>query len=342
MLPAEDIKKIRNELDSCNNPLFLFDDDPDGLTSFLLFYRYKGEGNLSFVKASPELGEEYLNKVVETRPDKIFILDKPIVSQDFIDKVKVPVIWIDHHPPVKRNNVKYFNPRIYNYNDYSSTSRICYEVVKQDLWIAMVGITGDWQLTELSEGYVKHYPDLYSSDIKRPEDALFGTQTGKLVRIFSFILKGKTSEIKKYVNYLVKVKSPYEILEKQTKEGKYIYDRFEKLNKEYQKLLNEAKECVSEDKLLVYSYTELNTSFTSDLSNELLYLYPDKFIVVCRQKSGEMKCSLRYSKASIPLLLEKVFKTGVKGYGGGHEHAAGANIKEEDFNRFLEIIKRNI
>ncbi len=341
MLPEKDIQKIREELDNCSNPFFLFDDDPDGLTSFLLLYRYKQAGNWSFIKASAELGEEYLSRVFETKADKIFVLDKPMVSQDFIDKANVPVVWIDHHPPVKRYNVKYFNPRIYDYNDYSSTSRICYEVVKQDLWIAMIGITGDWQLTELSKEFHKKYPDLYP-EVKRPEDALFGTKTGKLVRIFSFILKGKTSEIKKCVKYLITIKSPYEIMEKKTKEGRYVYERFEKVEREYNKLLKEAKNSVTEDKILLYSYTELNTSFTSDLSNELLYLYPDKFVIVCRQKSGEMKCSLRYSKARIQPILERAFNAGVKGYGGGHEHAAGANIKEEDFEKFLEIIRESI
>jgi len=342
MLQEKDVIKIREELDNCSNPLFLFDDDPDGLASFLLLYRYKGAGYWSFIKASAELGEEYLNKVFESRTDKIFVLDKPIVSQDFIDNAKVPIVWIDHHPPVERDNVKYFNPRKYDYNDYSSTSRICYEVVKQDLWIAMTGITGDWQLTELAEEFHNKYPELYPDNIKRPEDALFGTKTGKLVRIFSFILKGKTSEIKKCIKHLIAIKSPYEILEKKTKEGKYVYERFEKVEKEYNKLLKEAKECASKDKVLLYAYTELHTSFTSDLSNELLYLYPDKFVIVCRQKSGEMRCSLRYSNARIQPILDKAFNAGVKGYGGGHDHAVGANIKEEDFERFLEVIRESI
>ncbi|MBI2545712.1 DHH family phosphoesterase [Candidatus Woesearchaeota archaeon] len=346
MLPQKDIEKIREELNHCSAPLFLFDDDPDGLTSFLLLYRQKQAGDWSFIKASAELGEEFLQKVHDSKPDKIFVLDKPIVSQEFIDQAKVPIIWIDHHPPVKRHNVKYFNPRVYDFNDSPSTSRLCYEVVKQDLqqdlWIAMIGITGDWQLTELSEEYRKQFPELYPENIRRPEDALFASRTGQLVRIFSSVLKGKTSEVKKCIRQLMEIKDPYDILEQRTKEGIYVYRHYEKVAREYQKLLAEAKEQATDDKLLIYSYTELNTSFTSDLSNELLYTFPDKFIVVCRNKSGEMKCSLRYAGKRIQPILEKAFSAGVRGYGGGHDHACGANIKEDDFGKFLDVVRDSL
>jgi len=33
---------------------------------------------------------------------------------------------------------------------------------------------------------------------------------------------------------------------------------------------------------------------------------------------------------------------GLEGYGGGHEYACGANIKEADFNEFVKRMKENI
>ena len=43
----------------------------------------------------------------------------------------------------------------------------------------------------------------------------------------------------------------------------------------------------------------------------------------------------------IPPILEKSF-AGLEGYGGGHEYACGASIKERDFKEFIERMKKNI
>ena len=49
-LSKNQIHQIRESLDSCKNPLFFFDDDQDGLCSFLQLYRCKGEGKGIIVK----------------------------------------------------------------------------------------------------------------------------------------------------------------------------------------------------------------------------------------------------------------------------------------------------
>jgi len=80
-------------------------------------------------------------------------------------------------------------------------------------------------------------------------------------------------------------------------------------------------------------------SFTGELSNELLYRYPKKVILVAREKSGEMKCSLRTSPGlNLQKAIEKALN-GVNGYGGGHEYACGSCVKFEDFDRFVEQLK---
>ena len=92
MLTKKQINDIREELNSCKNPLFFFHDDPDGLCSFLLLYRFINEGKGVIVKAAPRLDDKFLRKVEEYAPDKIFVLDIAIVEQSFIDNAKVPVI----------------------------------------------------------------------------------------------------------------------------------------------------------------------------------------------------------------------------------------------------------
>ena len=92
--------------------------------------------------------------------------------------------------------------------------------------------------------------------------------------------------------------------------------------------------------MLLFFYSENKWSFTADLANELTNLYPKKVIIIARNKSGEMKCSLR-AKFPIRGALEKTL-VGVEGYGGGHENACGAVIKEDSWNKFLKDFKREI
>jgi len=341
MLAKEDVKKIKEELDNCKNPLFFFHDDPDGLCSFLLLYKYIREGKGIVFKAKPGLGVNFVRQVNEYMPDKVFILDIPIVDQEFIDQVKVPVIWVDHHTPLERNKVKYFNPRLKNKEDGTPVTRICYEVVKQNMWVAAVGCIGDWYIPDFFDEFKKKYKNLVESDSKNPGNIYFETKLGKLVRIFSYILKGKTGDAIKCFKILTRIDDPNEILEQSSSRGKFIYKRFDKINKEYEELLNEAMEKVSEDKLLIYLYDSKRMSFTGDLSNELIHRYPDKLIVVGRKKDGEVRMSLRSAKIELPQVIGKAL-VGIEGYGGGHEYACGANVKKADFDRFIDSIREQI
>jgi len=335
-----DIEKIRKELETSFKPLFFFDDDPDGLSSFLLFYRFAKEGKGVVVKATPELTTMFSNKVVEYEPDKVFILDKPDVNQDFIDEIHIKAVWIDHHEPKLRQNISYFNPRIENDKDNRPTSYWCYQVVKQDLWIAMVGIVGDWYLPEFAKEFSEKYPDLLPPEIKRPEEALYKSELGRLVRIFSFILKGKTNDAMACIKILTRITSPYEILRQETPAGKFIYKKYLSVGKEYEALYASAHKLGKKSNpFLVYNYADNKMSFTGDLSNELLFNFPEKIIIVCREKNGEMKCSLRSAGVKLEPLVKKALE-GVEGYGGGHEMACGACVKNDNWPKFLEQLRQ--
>lgn len=342
-LTEKQIKQLREELDSCKNPLYFFHDDPDGLCSFLLLYRYIREGNGVIVKATPNVDDKFLKKVEEYSPDKIFVLDLAMMENSFIEKVKVPIVWIDHHEPqeIRESKVRYFNPRLNDKNDTSPVSLLCYEAVEKDLWIASVGITADWHLTKYHEEFSTKYPKLLPKEIKTPEDALFKTELGKLSRIFSFILMGKINYVNKYIKTLTRIKDPYEILEQKTSAGKFIYRRYEQINEEYERLLKKALKDIKKEKYLVFNYTHEKISFSKDLANELLYNYPDRIIIIGRERSDEIKMSLRAQHINILKPLEKAL-VGIDGYGGGHEHACGACVKKQDYKRFIENLKKEI
>ena len=344
------LTQIRKELESCKKPLFFFHDDADGLASFLLLYRYVNEGRGMVIKTNSGLDEAFVRRVEEYSPDKVFITDFSRVKDVFLENVKVPIIWIDHHPitediadVLKMNNVKYYNPRVKTPDKNIPATKICYDIVKQDLWIGAVGTIGDWVfIPSFMKKVNKEFPKLLSKDIKMPGDALFSSKFGLLARIFATMLKGQISEINKCIKILTRIKSPEEILNQTTPQGSFIFKRYSKLNQAYVLLLERAKKQVSKDKLFVFSYTSFGESFTGALSNELLYLYPKKVAIIAREKSGEMRCSLRSPpEISVSDMLEKSL-IGLDGKGGGHPQSCGCNVKIEQWAEFIENMKREL
>src|SRR3989338_8771181 len=342
-LSSNQIKQLRELLDNCKKPLFFFDDDQDGLCSFLQLYRYKKEGKGIIVKTTPKLGTFFVGKVQEYDPDKVFILDLAVVEQDFLDEMKVPVIWIDHHGPFERDNVKYFNPRISNWEDNQPTSYMCHQIVESDIWIATVGCVADWFIPPFINEFKKEFPDFVENPYKSPGDLIYNSKLGHLIRIFSFVLKGKTNDVMKCIKILTRIENPYEILNQETAQGRFIYKRYEQVNNLYEPLLDDVLKTAekAKDNLVIFTYKDDKSSFTSDLSNEAIYKYPNKIILIAREKNDEMKCSLRSSKIILPPLIEKAL-IGLNGYGGGHEHACGLNVKTADFEEFVKRFKEMI
>ena len=103
LLPYKEIRKL---LDESENPLFLYDDDPDGLCSYLLLRKYLGRGKGMVVKTAHFVNSSLIKVVRTYSPDKIFILDVAKVSQDFVDKINIPIIWIDHHDLIDLKGIK--------------------------------------------------------------------------------------------------------------------------------------------------------------------------------------------------------------------------------------------
>src|SRR3989338_5997513 len=100
MLTKKQVQEIKEHLEKAQNPVFFFDNDADGLCSFLLLQRFIGRGKGVPVRSFPDMGKDYYRKVEELNADYVFILDKPMVSKDFFDEVEkhnIPTVWIDHH-----------------------------------------------------------------------------------------------------------------------------------------------------------------------------------------------------------------------------------------------------
>lgn len=339
MLTQKEAETILDELENCQRPIYLFHDDPDGLASFLLLYRLKKEGKGITIKAKPRITKQYAKNVEGYGADKIFILDIAEVDQDFIDETRKPIIWIDHHSVKERERIKYFNPQKRGVN--IPVSELCWQVVQkkrpEDLWIAAVGTISDWHMPSFAET-IKQMKLIRNTDI---EEALFDSPLGTLIKVFSFNLKGSTSETNKSIKILTRIETPYEILNHTTPQGKFIWKKYEKVNKTYQKLLKEALKRKTKKSIHVFIYQEDKLSLTKDIANELLHKLK-KVIIIGREKEDEIRCSIRSpEKINIQKALEKAL-IGIEGYGGGHEHACGAAIKKNDFKKFIENLKKEL
>ena len=341
MLTTKEIEFLQNELETAQKPYFIHDGDADGLCSFLLLYRRYQKGKGFIVKSSSTVDISLAQKVEEYNPDKIVVLDMPLMEQEFVDKVKRPIFWIDHHPLQKLHNVFYFNPRSKDDSSYFPTTRMAYQVSAdpKDMWIAMAGCLADWHIPSFIDEFMEKYPHLLSKKSDLPT-MVYKEPVGKLVKMFNFFLKGEHSDVIKCVKILTRITSPDEIFKQETSQGKFLWKKYESVNKKYEPLLEKAKKEAKKGKLLIFSYLSEGWSFTSELSNELSALYPKKVIIIVRNKSGEMKCSLR---AKVPIIgaLERAL-VGIEGHGGGHPKACGAVIKEKDWERFLENFQREL
>ena len=294
------------------------------------------------VKNKPILEKIYLKKVEEYGPDLVVVLDKPIIAQDFLDGVSVPVVWIDHHPIVKRDKVKYFNSRQNDENEIGSVARMAYEISRGELWVASVGAISDYDLPDYLKEFSEKYPELMSNPVKDAGEALYRMKIGKLVKIMNFLLKGTTTAVRKSVENLFKIENPLEIVDGASARGKFLLKSVEKILEEYDNLMKRAlKEKVGKNGLFLFIYADEKNSFTSSLSSELSYILKKKnpkLIVVGRRHKGEIKMSLRSSVLKLPPILENAL-VNVKGYGGGHNPACGACVSEDDFELFVENLK---
>jgi len=292
MLTQKQIDFLREELKTAKNPLFIHDDDADGLCAFQLLYRINREGKGIPLKTSSTLDVRLLRKVQEINPDKIFVLDIPIVDQEFIDKVNVPIFWIDHHPPLERNKVHYFNPRIADPDAYVPTTRMAWQISQNpdDLWIAAAGCLADYHLPDFIDEFRRKYPEWVPETADLPA-IIFKHPMSKLIRFFFFIQKGSNDDVHKSLKILLKIKSPGEIFNQESSAGKFLCKRFIYINQKYESLLEQAKKSVTDSKLFIFYYTEDQWSFTANVANELTSLYPQKIVIIARRKSGEMKCS---------------------------------------------------
>ncbi len=345
MLTKKQIKEIKEHLERAQNPLFFFDNDADGLCSFLLLRRYLGRGKGVCVKSYPDLTKNYFKKVKELNADYIFILDKPKVSDEFweeVEKINIPCVWIDHHDNKQDipKFIYYYNPLFNRSKKNEPVTYICYQISqkKEDLWIAVVGCIGDKFIPDFYKDFEKKYPDLMIKS-ENPFEISYKSQVGKMGIMFNFALMDRTTNVVNMLRFLIKAKNPYEVLE-ETKKNYSMHQRFNQINAKYQQLLKRAIEFEKESEKMLFFKFGGDLSISSDLSNELIYLFPEKIVVTAYVTESKANISMR-GKNVLSLVL-KAIEGFENATGGGHKNAVGAKVMIKDLERFKEKLEKLI
>lgn len=345
MLTQKQVIQIKEHLEKAQNPIFFFDNDLDGLCSFLLLRRYCLKGKGVAVRTFPTLDAGYFRKINELNADYIFILDKPLVSPEFLTQTRernVPVVWIDHHV-IDKNQVPdfvdYYNSAL-DKKENEPTTFLCYQVSKkpEDLWIAVMGCIADGFLPDFYNKFEESYPDL-STKAKKAFDVLYNSGLGKISKILGNGLKDKTSNVVAMLKFLIGVKNPYEILEENSK-NYLMHKRSAEIERKYQSLLLKAEKLANKSKKILFFKYSGELSISAELANELCYRYNEKIIVVAYVKGGKVNLSVRGEKVRT-LVIKAV--EGLEGAtAGGHENAVGAQMKSEDLEKFEKKLEETI
>lgn len=346
MLSKKQLSEIREHLEKSQNPIFLYDNDVDGLSSYILLRKFTGRGKGVAVKSHPNIDVNYAKRVQELGGDYIFVLDRHSLGNDFvreIEMLQIPIVWIDHHD-VSNENHSYsmlhrYNPMKNRKKTSEPTTYLCYSATKrpEDIWLVMIGCIADHYMPDFVEDFVERYPNLWGKSIKKPFDALYSTGIGKIARAMSFGLKDSISHVVELQNFLINCSSPYDV-EKGLDSNSAFALKYNEIMKKYSSLLEDAKK-KGEEKLVFYNYSG-QLSISSDLSNELSYVYPKSYVCVCYSSGPITNISLRGS--NVKKILSEILPLLEGATGGGHKDAVGARINTADLDKFRRELENRI
>lgn len=339
MLTDNQLKEIREHLENAKNPIFFFDNDADGLCSFILLRRYIGRGKGVAIKGVRELNKEFFKKA-EEGADSIFILDNSRIGKDFIalaDEKNIPIICIDHHDIEKPEIEFYYNSFKKKEIQAEPTSYLCYHIAEEkDMWLAALGCIADAYLPEFISEFKKSYPELLDNNFKTAFDIFFNTEFGRVIKIISYGLYDSTTNVVSMMRYMISSSNIYDLLEENSKTRSF-HKRYGEIRKKIQSTIDKVEEAIEKEKNFVFLTYTGDMSVSQYTSDELMYRYPEKTIILGFIKGNSAKFSLR-GPIDVNKLVCKAIK-GIEGAsGGGHIHSAGAQISAEDVPKFKENI----
>ncbi len=320
-------------------PIILFDDDPDGIISYVLFRRKALFAQPRLVRGTPIL-EKRLVQRIPSDVDLTIILDKPGVEEDLARLLPEPVVWIDHHPPATQTLGVYVNPT-HAMGLHATTSLLVHMLFPDTpAWLALVGSIADHAYPErLVERMKQDYPFLFEGWDGTLVSLKFDTPLARIIRLVSFSVKGDVRNAYAMLRALVSVQRPEDILVARSGMMGEVWEKYERMEKAYLEQLRDAYAHARDlGRVLAYTYTREGMSFTVDLANELA-ARTGKIIIVGRPYNGQVLFSIRSSREPIVSAVQQAALL-AGGTGGGHTHACGARIPEDQAEFFIQTFAK--
>jgi len=344
MLTETQLKEIREHLENARNPVFFFDNDPDGLCSFLILQRYTGRGKGISLRGHSSVTKSFFKRVQELSADYIFALDRAIFEEGFLElanEANIPVVGIDHHD-IPKPNIKYYYNTFEVSKKNEPTSYLCYQATrrKEDMWLALIGSIADGYVPDFIDDFRKEDPELIDVHYKDAFDIRYKTLFGKIIHILGYGLFDKTSNVVSMMKFLIKAKGPRDILEENPKTKSFL-QRYETIEKRVKTVVKDAEESIDEDKKLLFFTYGGEMSVSQYIADELMYKHPGITIVIGFLKGNSAKFSLRADfdmrTASLNAIKDIAGATG-----GGHKNSCGVQMTAEDVPVFKEKLLKEI
>ena len=344
MLTTAQLVDLRERLERSQNPIFIYDNDADGLCSYVLLRRFLGRGKGMAVRTHPDIDAGYARKAQSLGADLVIVLDCPFLGDAFVEelvKASIPILWIDHHvvdsSHYTHSHVTAFNPARSVKPSAEPVTYWCYKTTQrtEDMWIALMGCVADHYLPAFARTVGKLYPEFWKQGIRKPFEAYYDSELGTLARALGFGLKDSVSHVVYLQNFLIGCSSPQLMLAELSSPSSFA-ETYARLKKRYNALIAEAL-TISHDKVVFYRYSG-TLSISSELANELSYRFPQRYIVVAYVNAGVCTMSLRGT--NVKSFLEQLLPSFDSATGGGHPDAVGARIRAEDIERFKESFEK--
>lgn len=198
-------EQARDLILAAKRPIVFFDDDADGVASFLVTQRVLGMTFYAPVKKRPNLGSTLAGIATQLAADLKIVLDVAELEDEFLEPAP-KTVWVDHHDAQDPRGAVYVNPKTRG-EESVPTSVLVRDLLGGPAWIAAVGSVADYHVPAFIEEVRDAYPSLVPA-FESVEDLVFSSPLGELALIFETCVKGTVPEARRKLYLLRRVVEP--------------------------------------------------------------------------------------------------------------------------------------
>jgi single-stranded DNA-specific DHH superfamily exonuclease len=345
---TEEVKKVFDFIKERDRFSIFYHIDGDGITSAVLLTAALKNFGKEVVFYRPTNYEDFENGIgMSEVTENIIIcdLDGHQMQRNFGQFNGRNVCLIDHHEIVNAENFIYINPKMWGDLTYTPCALLIYRLFEDKIkdldWIAMIGWISDAGAKDDKSFGIKTL-EKYGME-RGKHEFFFDNDFGRAAEMTNnMIIEYGREGADEVVGMLLSSNSVKDFMENERLKSasnkvdrnlKYLADDFDKRS-----------ECV-EDLIYFFEMPSSKKRYSPALSTMLgLNKYKNNVIVIMTRIKGDvMKISMRATGLSIrlPDILRAIFKQ-IKGSGGGHDQASGAEIRPEDKEKFKVLFAEEV